>query len=71
MSWELELLVVGLVLVGLLVSGLPIPFALGVAGVVVLVAAGETRSLGAIGNLGWNTVNSFILTSVPLFLFMG
>jgi tripartite ATP-independent transporter DctM subunit len=70
-SWELELLVVGLVLVGLLVSGLPIPFALGVAGVVVLVAAGETRSLGAIGNLGWNTVDSFILTSVPLFLFMG
>ncbi|MBI1962906.1 MAG: TRAP transporter large permease subunit [Candidatus Rokubacteria bacterium] len=71
MSWEAALLLVGLLLVALLVSGLPIPFALGVAGVAVLGAHGDARALASIGNVGWNTVESFILTSVPLFLFMG
>ncbi|MBI4587451.1 MAG: TRAP transporter large permease subunit [Candidatus Rokubacteria bacterium] len=71
MSWEWNLLVVIGILVGLLVSGLWIPFALGVAGVVVLYLHGGAAPLGSLPSIGWNTMENFVLTSVPLFLLMG
>lgn len=71
MSWEATLFLVGGLLLALLASGLWIPFALGVAGVVILWAQGDARAIASLGNIGWNTIDSFILTSVPLFLFMG
>jgi len=70
-SWEVTLLlVVGLLLV-LLLSGLWIAFGLGLAGVIVLLLHGGLPALAPLGYVSWNTVESFVLTSVPLFILMG
>jgi tripartite ATP-independent transporter DctM subunit len=71
MSWEVVLLLVTGLLVGLLLSGLWIAFGLGIAGVVVLVLWGGPATLTTLGPIAWNTVESFVLTSVPLFILMG
>ena len=71
MSWEVALLVVTGLLVGLLLMGLWIAFGLGLAGVVTLLLAGGLGALVPVGSIGWNTVESFVLTSVPLFILMG
>ncbi len=71
MSWEVTLLlVVGLLLV-LLLSGMWIAFGLGLTGVIVLLMYGGATALAPLGYVGWNTVESFVLTSVPLFILMG
>ena len=64
------ILLIGL-LVSLLVAGLWIPFALGVTGIVMLLLHGDAVSLPSVASIGWNTMESFVLTSVPLFLLMG
>jgi len=70
-SWEVTfLLVVGLLLV-LLLSGLWIAFGLGLAGIIVLLLHGGPPALAPLGYVSWNTVESFVLTSVPLFILMG
>jgi len=71
MGWETVLLLVIGLLVGLLLSGLWIAFGLGLAGVIVLVLWGGPPTLSALGPIAWNTVESFVLTSVPLFILMG
>lgn len=71
MSWEASLLLLIGILVGLLLSGLWIPFALGVAGLLVMLLHGDARSVVSVASIGWNTMENFVLTSVPLFLFMG
>jgi C4-dicarboxylate transporter DctM subunit len=70
-SWEITLLlVVGLLLV-LLLSGVWIAFGLGLTGVIVLLLYGGVPAMAPLGYVGWNTVESFVLTSVPLFILMG
>lgn len=59
-----------LLFVGLLVSGLWIPFAVGIAAVAYLVHAGGVASLKSIGLISWGSLNSFTLTAIPLFLLM-
>jgi tripartite ATP-independent transporter DctM subunit len=71
MGWETVLLLVIGLLVALLLSGLWIAFGLGLAGVIVLVLWGGPATLAALGPIAWNTVESFVLTSVPLFILMG
>lgn len=72
MTWEVDLLVLLGFLIGALISGLWIPFALGAAGAAVLVLYGHRPVLSAsVASMAWNTVDSFVLTSVPLFLLMG
>ncbi|HEY2991691.1 MAG TPA: TRAP transporter large permease subunit [Methylomirabilota bacterium] len=71
MTWEVVLLLVTGLLVGLLMSGLWIAFGLGIAGVIVLLLWGGPAALNALGPIAWNTVESFVLTSVPLFILMG
>ena len=72
MSWLVDLLVLLGLLVGALVTGLWIPFALGAAGAAVLVLYGHQGVLTAsAASMAWNTVDNFVLTSVPLFLLMG
>ena len=67
----MTLLVLIALLLVLLASGLWIPFALGVTGIVMLVLGGHGASLASVASIGWNTMESFVLTSVPLFLLMG
>ncbi len=71
MGWEVVLLIVCALLVVLLLSGLWIAFGLGLAGVLLLLVSGGVASLAPLGSIGWNTVESFVLTSVPLFILMG
>lgn len=71
MSWGVLILVVCALLVGLLCSGLWIAFGLGITGVLLLLLHGGVRALAPIGTIAWDTVESFVLTSVPLFILMG
>lgn len=71
MSWELALLVLLALLVGLLLAGLWIAFSLGLAGVLVLLIVNGVQGLAPMASISWNTAESFVLTSVPLFIFMG
>jgi C4-dicarboxylate transporter, DctM subunit len=67
----MTLLALVALLFALLVSGLWIPFALGVTGIAMLALTGHGGSLVSVASIGWNTMESFVLTSVPLFLLMG
>jgi len=55
----------------LLASGMWIAVALGVIGVIVLYVFVGGGTPGMIGILAFNSINSFVLTAVPLFIFMG
>lgn len=70
MSWELAATIYfGLMLV-LLFAGVWIAVALAAAGVVGLMMV-KPALIGGLESVVWNTVDSFVLTSVPLFLLMG
>jgi len=55
---------------GLLVSGMWIPFAVGISALVYLVQGGGVPSLTSIGLVSWGSMNSFTLTAIPLFILM-
>ena len=71
MAWQLELGLLLLTVFGLLLAGLWVPVALGISGLLGIVIHSGMLPLRALGNLGWNTMNDFVLTAVPLFIFMG
>jgi len=70
MSWELAGAIYLVVMTLLLVGGVWIAIALGVVGVTGLLIINPTLVAG-IESVAWNTIESFVLTAVPLFLFMG
>lgn len=59
-----------LLFVGLLVSGMWIPFAVGIAALAYLIHAGGVPSLTSLGLVSWGSMNSFTLTAIPLFILM-
>jgi len=59
-----------LLFVGLLVSGMWIPFAVGIAALAYLLHAGGIPSLTSLGLVSWGSMNSFTLTAIPLFILM-
>lgn len=62
-------LMIGLML-ALLLGGMWIPFALGLAGVVAIWLSSGTNAMLAVGLVSWSSTNSFTLTSVPMFILM-
>src|SRR5690625_5321329 len=70
-EWYVLFIVYTLILFLLLFSGYWVPFALGTAGLIGLLFLGDPTTLQGIGNAAWNSVNSFTLTSIPLFILMG
>jgi len=70
MSWELAGVIYLVVMTLLLVGGVWIAIALGVVGVAGLLIVNPSLVAG-IESVAWNTIESFVLTAVPLFLFMG
>ncbi|MCC7273188.1 MAG: TRAP transporter large permease subunit, partial [Alphaproteobacteria bacterium] len=70
MSWELLALIYFGVMLLLLFGGVWIAVSLGVAGVLGIWMV-RPALLGGLESVIWNTVDSFVLTAVPLFLFMG
>ena len=59
-----------LLFLGLLVSGMWIPFAVGIAALAYLLHAGGIPSLTSLGLVSWGSMNSFTLTAIPLFILM-
>ena len=71
MSWvALVLIMVGLLFV-LLIPGEYIFVALGVSGIAGIVLGSGTKYLTTLGTITWNTTNNFVLSAVPMFMFMG
>jgi tripartite ATP-independent transporter DctM subunit len=65
LEWPLLLL-----FLGLLISGMWIPFAVGIAALAWLLASGGLPSLRSLGLVSWGSMNSFTLTAIPLFILM-
>ena len=58
------------VMIGLLLGGMWIPFAIAIGGVLLLVLYEGVSSLNAIGFVAWGSLNSATLSSIPLFILM-
>lgn len=71
MEWQILFLCLIGLLFFFLAVGEWIGFALGITGLTGLIILGDLKALQAIGMMGWNTVNSFELTAIPMFIFMG
>jgi len=70
MDWIYQGILVGAILLIMLGSGIFISVALGATGIITLLIFSHGKAL--VGSmLAWNMTNSFILSAVPLFLFMG
>ena len=69
MSWEIIILITfGLVLL-LILMGIPVAMGLGLTGIIA--AYLFLGDVGIAGYVPWGLVNVFILTAIPLFIFMG
>lgn len=71
MSWESALAIYGIVLVALLVFGVAIGSVMGIVGTLGVTMLSGTRLWPTLGDIVWNTANSFTLVAVPLFVLMG
>jgi C4-dicarboxylate transporter DctM subunit len=70
MDWLFQSLFILVVLIGGLIVGIPIGFAIGLTsllGIAIFISPG---AVAAIANVAWAASNNFTLTSVPLFMFM-
>ena len=71
MTWQITLLVYAALLVGAIVLGVPVVAAMSFVGLVGITILKGTLLWPSLGDIVWNTVNSFSLTAVPLFVLMG
>lgn len=70
MSWEISGIIMIILLFGLLLSGVWIAIGLGMVGIIGLLLI-DPLSLRGLGVVIWDTLDSFVLTAVPLYLWMG
>ncbi len=70
MSPELQIAVTFAVFLVLLTCGMAVPFAIAVPAVFYLLLQGGLPSLNSLGLVSWGSMNSFVLTCVPLFMLM-
>ena len=71
MSWQLSLLVYSLLLGVAILIGVPVVAAMTLVGIVGITILHGTLLWVSLGDIVWNTVNSFSMTAVPLFVLMG
>ena len=71
MSWQVTLLLYGLLLGTAIVLGVPVVASMSLVGLVGITLLHGTLLWPSLGDIVWNTVNSFTLTAVPLFVLMG
>jgi len=71
MSWQIALTIYGILLLGTLLGGVSIGAAIGLVGIVGITLASGTQLWLSIGDIVWNTTNTFTLVSIPLFVLMG
>jgi len=70
MSPELQLLIVTALFLGLLMAGMAVPFAITIPAILYLLLQGGLPALKSLGLVAWGSMNSFVLTTVPLFMLM-
>ncbi|HWE18712.1 MAG TPA: TRAP transporter large permease [Hyphomicrobiaceae bacterium] len=70
MGPEIQLLIVALLFLGLLIAGMPVPFAITIPAIIYLLLQGGIPALNGLGLVSWGSMNVFALTAVPLFMFM-
>lgn len=71
MSWQLALSLYGLMLLVCLLDGIGIGVTIGLVGIVGITLVSGTDLWLSLGDIVWNTTNSFTLVSIPLFVLMG
>lgn len=71
MSWQLALSLYGLMLLVCLLDGVGIGVTIGLVGIVGITLVSGTDLWLSLGDIVWNTTNSFTLVSIPLFVLMG
>lgn len=71
MSWELSLILYVIMLISILVGGVWIGTAMGIVGLFGITLLSGISLWESLGDILWNISNSFTLTAVPLFVFMG
>ncbi len=69
-NWQIDILLVFVLITVLLASGMWIPFTIGLTGIGLLLWSGGLRELNALGLIFWGGANSFVLTAIPLFILM-
>lgn len=70
MSWIIDfVLLIGLML-GLLLGGMWIPFAIGISALLAVFITDGLIGFRAIGLVTWGSINSFTLTAIPMFILM-
>src|SRR5436305_11552649 len=70
MGVEVQFIVAMMLFLVLLTAGMAVPFAIAVPAVIYLLMQGGFTALGGLGLMSWGSMNSFVLTCVPLFMFM-
>src|SRR4030095_2834714 len=70
MSPEIQLLIVTALFLGLLMAGMAVPFAITIPALLYLLLQGGLPALNSLGLVSWGSMNSFVLTTVPLFMLM-
>jgi len=71
MSWPVALAVYGFLLAAFLLGGAGIGVAIGIVGVLGITFVSGTQLWLSLGDIVWNTTNTFTLVSIPLFVLMG
>ena len=67
---ELQIIIVFVVFLALLAAGMSVPFAIGVPALLYLLLIGGIPALKGLGLVSFGSMNSFSLTSIPLFILM-
>lgn len=70
MGPELQIIFVFGVFIFLLVIGMSVPFAITLPSLVYIYLQGGLKGFNALGLVSWGSMNSFILTAIPLFILM-
>src|ERR1700750_2304960 len=70
MTPEVQLLIVTTLFLGLLTAGMAVPFAITIPALIYLLLQGGPAALNRVGLVAWGSMNSFVLTTVPLFMLM-
>src|SRR5215475_12337943 len=70
MGPDVQVVVTFVLFLTLLVCGMAVPFAIAVPAMFYLLLQGGLPSLNSLGLVSWGSMNSFVLTCVPLFMLM-
>ena len=67
MSWQIALAIYGVLLLGFLLGGVGIGAAIGLVGIIGISLVSGTQLWLSLGDIVWNTTNTFTLVSIPIY----